>query len=54
MSDSRPATAMGYDEERWRRGRAAGMTGGPMVPPRDVVDGLAYVSGYILRQRCGT
>ncbi len=46
-----------YDEARWRKGRTAGMTGGPRVPPPDVTDGLAYVSGYIegkaLREKRG-
>jgi hypothetical protein len=36
-----------YDEESWRRGRAAGMTGGPEVCPPDLPDRLAYYSGYI-------
>jgi hypothetical protein len=36
-----------YDEESWRKGRAAGMAGGPAVPPPEIPDRLAYLSGYI-------
>jgi hypothetical protein len=36
-----------YDPESFRKGRAAGMASGPEVPPPEITDRLAYLSGYI-------
>ena len=36
-----------YDPESFRKGRAAGMKGDPSKCPRDVPDGLAWISGDI-------